>query len=185
MTGWDTFVQAGLAVISGGLTVVGEATASTPNTETSSMSSAISDQQRKQLLAELNALRQQEQAVEAELGIQGGAALDPPPSNGSSGSPCCRFELSAPFLLDNQTGRVYRYDETARAFAIVEIERPIAQAAFEKLAQARALIRMRSALDSDSLLANELEYEALSPFVADQRRAIDEQLKKLRQSGKP
>jgi hypothetical protein len=95
---------------------------------------------------------------------------------------CCRYDLKPPFLVDNQTGAVWRYDDADRKFVKVEFElHPVAKS-FVNLVSAKVAIDLRTKLQSEHVYQNRAQIESLKPFVDDQIRAIDAHLESLRQS---
>ena len=111
----------------------------------------------------------------------GGGQQGSAPGGAPQGDTCCRrYEIEAPFLLDTQTGRVWRYNDKKNVFEIVEREATKPEKVAESLVTARFAVALADSIPQLTKGATLNEHNRTGALYETLVKTLDERVKQFK-----
>lgn len=164
--GWDDIARIGAAVATGGVSEVAIAVAENE-----------AEQRRREEEARQRAAAQAAAAMGAHA-----AGAQPVAASGDGGrtqsAACCnRYAIEPPFLLDTQSGRIWRFDDAKKQFLIVPKESTALEKSWETLLRAKVTAEAVDGLNDVTKTATRAEHLRVAQLVDAHIKVMDEHLR--------
>lgn len=92
---------------------------------------------------------------------------------------CCRYHLESPFLLDTQSGRVWRYDDVKKEFQLVPRESTAVEKSWETVITAKFTADAIDMINDATKNASRAEHLLLSGVIENHIKVLNAHVKKL------